>query len=323
MHNDLDKVQLKSAVLLLVFNRPQTTKLVFEAIRSVKPPVLFVASDGARLNRAGEAEIVSEVRKIATAVDWPCELHTLFREQNLGCKLAVSSAINWFFSKVDQGIILEDDCLAHKDFFYFSELMLEKFKNDKSVGMISGFNPEGSNITSDEYFFSRNHSIWGWSSWRDRWQLYDINMGKLSQKEINQKIKKELPLKAYLYQMLGFLLAKKCILNTWDYQWVFCLLSNQMKTIKPAPNLIMNIGVEGAHASGNDINHYTPYGSFKTRQINLNQNLGNTNDNSFFKNRLPNYFVILFKLFLALIGFYSVIRSAVTHRYLHVLRRYF
>src|SRR5262245_55441705 len=102
-------------ILLLVFNRPETTSRVFQAIRAVRPNKLYVAADGPRSDRAGEAERCVEVRRIATAVDWPCEMRTLFREENLGCRRAVSGAITWFFEQEEAGIILEDDCLPHPD----------------------------------------------------------------------------------------------------------------------------------------------------------------------------------------------------------------
>ena len=116
--------ELKTAVLFLVFNRPNTTRQVFEAIRQAKPPRLYVAADGPREGKLGEVECVEEVRTIVTAVDWPCEVKTLFRDKNLGCKEGVSSAITWFFEQEEQGIIIEDDCLPHLDFFSFCESLI-------------------------------------------------------------------------------------------------------------------------------------------------------------------------------------------------------
>jgi len=113
---------LRTAVLFLVFNRPGTTAKVFEAIRKARPPRLYVAADAARASREGEAERVALVREIATDVDWPCEVLTLFREENLGCKYAVSDGITWFFEHEEQGIILEDDCLPNQSFFGSAKL---------------------------------------------------------------------------------------------------------------------------------------------------------------------------------------------------------
>ena len=82
---------LNTAVLFLVFNRPDTTTQFFDAIRRVRPLRRYVAADGPHTDRAGEVARVESVRKIATSVDWPCDVKTLFRDQNLGCRLAVCS----------------------------------------------------------------------------------------------------------------------------------------------------------------------------------------------------------------------------------------
>src|SRR5688572_27481072 len=108
---------LDTPILFIVFNRPDTTEKVFERIRSVQPRKLFIAADGPRLNHATDRTRCAAVKSIVSQIDWPCELHTLFREQNLGCGKAVSSAISWFFEQVEQGIILEDDTLPRKSFF--------------------------------------------------------------------------------------------------------------------------------------------------------------------------------------------------------------
>ena len=109
-------MQNKAATLFIIFNRPTTTRKVFEAIRNYKPTKLFVAADGPRKNKSGEKERCEEARKITEQIDWPCEVKRLYRNKNLGCKLAVSSAITWFFSNVEEGIILEDDCLPNSTF---------------------------------------------------------------------------------------------------------------------------------------------------------------------------------------------------------------
>src|ERR1700690_1974577 len=156
---------MQSPVLFLVFNRPDTTRRVFEAIRSAQPPRLYVAADGPRGARAGEAERCAEVRRIATAVNWPCEVKTLFRDCNLGCKMGVSSGITWFFEHEPEGIILEDDVLPVPTFFDFCDELLARFRNDDRVAMISGSNLIAGHFDpAESYFFSRCAQIWGWAS---------------------------------------------------------------------------------------------------------------------------------------------------------------
>ena len=252
---------LNTAVLFLVFNRPDVTAQVFEAIRKARPPRLYVAADGARNNKPGEAGLCAEVRRIATAVDWPCEVKTLFRHENLGCKYAVSGAITWFFEQEDKGIILEDDCLPSHSFFEFCETMLEKYKADISIWMINGFNPRYPGMVSSEFFLSQNPSVWGWASWSDRWLKYDVNMSewKLS-KRIN--FDKEIPRYAQNYYLNAFEKTSTGAINSWDYQLAWLILSNSGYVIKPYANLISNLGVVGTHSDEKDLNHNLDLGIF-------------------------------------------------------------
>ena len=116
---------IKSAVLFIIFNRPDTTKKVFDQIKAGKPGRLYIAADGPRMNRPGEEVLCRQTREIINDVDWPCEVKTLFRQTNQGCKEAVSSAIAWFFENEEEGIILEDDCLPNNSFFRFCDTLLE------------------------------------------------------------------------------------------------------------------------------------------------------------------------------------------------------
>ncbi|RDB36915.1 MAG: hypothetical protein DCC88_02575 [Spirobacillus cienkowskii] len=248
---------LNTAVLFLVFNRPSATSQVFEAIRKAKPPKLYIAADGARADRKGEIELTQKVREIATAVDWQCEVKTLFRDQNLGCKRAVCEAIYWFFEHEDKGIILEDDTLPNQDFFYFVENNLEKYKLDNRVMMITGTNFLSNPNYKDPYFFSEHMSIWGWGTWKRAWDLYDVNMNSWKTSEakefFNKKYFASYISKYYKYIFNSLQLDK---IDTWDYQWVFTCLYNHGLCVTPSVNLISNIGTIGAHTNGVTDSHF-------------------------------------------------------------------
>src|SRR5699024_6685762 len=111
---------------------------VFQQIKKASPTKLYVAADGPRKNRANEKEKCNEVRSIATNVDWECKVKTLFRQNNLGCKQAVSGAIDWLFENEEMGIILEDDCLPDSSFFSFCEELLYKYKDNERIMSIYG-----------------------------------------------------------------------------------------------------------------------------------------------------------------------------------------
>jgi len=233
-----------TAVLFLIFNRMDTTKRVFEAIRQAKPPRLYVACDGARKHNVNEANEVEAIRQyVLNHIDWNCEVKTLFRDENLGCKVAVNSAIDWFFEHEEQGIILEDDCLPSQSFFWFCEKLLNFYKNDLRVFLISGFNKQNTwNKYEASYFFSNLGGIWGWASWRDRWKYQDLKMPDLENFIKGRNFEKILGKKAGKKRRNEVLLAKSFNSQAWDYQWAYARIKNNGLACVPCSSLIKNIG---------------------------------------------------------------------------------
>lgn len=236
---------MNTAVLFLVFNRPDTTRRVFEAIRNARPKRLYVAADGPRADRPGEEERCAEVRRIATAVDWPCEVETLFRDNNLGCKHGVSSGISWFFEHEEEGIILEDDVLPVPSFFPYCEELLARYRDDARVSAISGSNRLGpGRHVSDSYFFSRYVPIWGWASWRRAWCRYDLTMESWTHPSTPTKLNTILGgrERAVNHWISIFNRTFYGEIDTWDYQWTYTSWMNDMVAIIPAHNLTENLG---------------------------------------------------------------------------------
>jgi len=245
---------MMSPVLFLVFNRPETTRRVFAAIRAARPPKLYVAADGPRPGRTGEPERCIEVRRIATSVDWPCEVKTLFRESNLGCKMGVSGGISWFFEHEPQGIILEDDVLPMPSFFDYCEDLLTRYRDDERVTMISGCNLIADSLRGDEsYFFARSCHIWGWASWRRAWRHYDVRMPAWPAWRDGGGLK-ALADGNPLFEFYWRHKFNSCYgggENTWDYQWTFaCWRAGGLSAI-PAVNQVQNLGF------GDDATHMT------------------------------------------------------------------
>lgn len=238
-----------SPVLFIIFNRPDTTAKVFEAIRQARPPRLYIAADGPRATRQGEAQHCAETRRIVEAVDWPCEVKTLFRTENLGCKMAVSGAITWFFDNEEQGVILEDDCLPDPTFFDYCDELLDRHKDDPRVMCISGDNFLPADVrrgVTDSYYYSAFVHIWGWASWRRAWKGYDVSMSKWSPRVGEQLLGKVFPDNAPLRRIWTNTFTRTAAgeVGTWDYQWVFhCWMSGGLSCM-PAHNLISNIGFD-------------------------------------------------------------------------------
>lgn len=231
-------------VVFIIFNRPDTTARVFAEIARARPPKLLVIGDGPRPNRAGEAERVAQARAILDRVDWPCEVLTNFSETNLGCGKRVASGIDWAFEQAEEAIILEDDCLPDPSFFRYCQELLERYRDDDRVAMISGNNfLFGSGKMTDSYFFSRYNSIWGWASWRRAWRRYDRDASRwpsfLQEGKI-EKLFRDREERRYWHRAFNGVYTGEC--DTWDYQWTLTGFVNETMCIMPEQNLVSNIG---------------------------------------------------------------------------------
>ncbi|GAB6111179.1 hypothetical protein [Desulfomicrobium salsuginis] len=256
--------ELTTPVAFIIFNRPDTTARVFAEIAKARPPKLLVIGDGPRVSRLGEVERVAAARAIIEKVDWPCEVLTNFSEVNLGCKRRVSSGIDWVFEQVEEAIILEDDCLPHPTFFRFCQEMLERYRYDERIAMISGDNFLFDRVlVPDSYYFSRYLHIWGWASWRRAWKDYDVEIRDWPQ------ARRDGLLAAYIgrsgersYWLQAFNEVHQGLLDTWDYQWVLSSWLQSRLAIMPAVNLVSNIGFgqTATHTTGASIYANMPTG---------------------------------------------------------------
>jgi hypothetical protein len=236
---------MTTSVIFLVFNRPVLTARVFARIRDARPPQLFVVADGPRLDRPGEAEKCAEVRRvIEEGVDWPCELIRDYSEVNLGCGKRVASGITNAFKRVEEAIILEDDCLPDPTFFPFCTELLERYRDEHRVGLISGSHHQAEfSYGTDDYYFCRYGNIWGWATWKRSWRYFDYSMSNWSLWIRDGRMNQLFPVsevREYWTKIWNDTAAGKY--DTWDYQWTFCYMSTGMLGILPRTALIENIG---------------------------------------------------------------------------------
>ncbi|SED68106.1 hypothetical protein SAMN04487765_0705 [Tenacibaculum sp. MAR_2010_89] len=263
-------LNIASPVLLIAFNRPDTTREAFESIRKVKPKKLYVAIDGPRSDKEGEDDLCKEVIEITKKVDWECETKYLIREKNVGCKYGVSKAISWALESEDRVIVIEDDIIPVPSFFAFAEELLEKYKNDDTIAMISGNNYTPIESMDVDYTFSKYGHIWGWATWKRVWDQFDVEVPNL-QKAIDSNLssmdfvdKKEKKNTKKAFKKLSLKIATKTE-NTWDHQFVFFRFQNNLLSIVPKFNLCSNIGESSSRtntiASSNDF-YYPSDNSF-------------------------------------------------------------
>ena len=241
---------MTSPVLFLIFKRAETTRRVFGRIREARPPRLYIAADGPRADRVGEAEQCAEARAVVAVVDWPCEVHRLYQDKNLGCGQGVSTAISWFFEHEEQGIILEDDVLPHIDFFRYCDEMLERFKDDGSIQLIAGSNYFYNGFDADvSYYLSSFMHIWGWASWRRVWQTYDFDLNHLSDEKMHDQLFKLFPKPSAKYFWKIYQVMKRHEIDTWDYQLFMNQQYYNRYAISPYVNMVENIGIGGGNAT--------------------------------------------------------------------------
>ena len=246
-------------ILFLTFNRLDTAKQVLEVIREIKPSRFYLASDGPREEKKGEDKEIEIIREyLLEYIDWECDVKTLFRDRNLGCRKAVTEAINWFFEWEEEGIILEDDCVPDLTFFPYIEELLKRYRHDNRVMAVCGNNFENSSIEAQySYVFSRYSLMWGWATWRRAWKLNDQGMSDWPRlRETNWLRNLGIGGAAFSARWTTIFdeIHSGKLKTTWDYQWIYSCWREHGLTILPEKNLVKNIGsgpdADATHTSG-------------------------------------------------------------------------
>ena len=249
-----------SPVLLIAFNRPDTTQKVFDAIKKAKPKKLYFAVDAPRAGNLEDKENVLMVKEIINQVDWDCEVHKKFADKNLGCGPGPVAAITWIFENEDRAIILEDDCVPALPFFQYCDELLEKYKEDDRIWLISGNNyTEEAVTTPHSYFFSRYGHSWGWATWRRCWDKMDLSMSKyplIIEQDLYKSAFRTSEEATFFQKKLERIYNDEALRShIWDFQFGFTITSNGGLCIVPIKNLVTNIGYEGTHSEKKNLFH--------------------------------------------------------------------
>jgi len=256
----------RPAVLLVFFRRPELTRQVFEALRRDQPPRLYLAADGPRPGVAGERELCDQTRAVVGAVDWPCEVKTFFRDENVGVRRGVSEAISWFFDHEEEGVIFEDDCVPGPEFLDFCAENLERYRHDSRVLQISGTNFQPGRRTAYGHFFSRYNHVWGWATWRRAWRLYRPELDRLDEflrlahETAFWDSAKEQKYWRYIFGRLA-----RGEVESWAYRWQYSVWAEGGLCVYPEASLVLNLGFGGAATNTREGNSMTANRSIEPR----------------------------------------------------------
>jgi hypothetical protein len=249
---------LRTPVAIIVFRRPEVTRRLLAVLAEVKPSDLYVIADGPRPGNEGDVVACKETRALFDSLPWNCKIHRCFSEENLGCGIRPASGLDWLFDRVEQAIILEDDCLPDMSFFAFCEELLLKYADDERVMHISGstYRDRTANVDSS-YFFSRYPACWGWATWRRAWRLYDFNVSawsELKDTEWLARLINESVVEEFWAAQFSRAAEDREAPSFWDYQWAFNCWANSGVSIFPRCNLVSNLGCgeDATHLHGKD-----------------------------------------------------------------------
>ena len=235
-------------ILITAWRRVEKLENLLHAIKENKPKKIYFSCDGPRKNNLNDEKLIKNVKEsFNKLINWDCEIHKKYNKENLGCRVAMITAINWFFENESEGIILEDDCIPRKEFFPYCAELLQKYRNNHKVWTISGSNfQRGIKRGDGSYYLSKYFHCWGWATWRDRWSKIDSFMSTWPKAKETNSIKSIFPdpLEFKYWNKIFDKFFVRKIPDTWDIEWTYTCFINQGYTIIPNYNLVKNIGFD-------------------------------------------------------------------------------
>ncbi len=245
-------------ILLINFNRPGFTAEVLRVVMQQSPAHLYVFQDGARQGRDDDPGKLAEVRQVVQQMTQgtPTQVHTFYSDHNLGCGPGPAAALSWYFSQVEQGIVLEDDAVPHPDFFGYAEQLLNRYRDDAEVMAIGSMNVDKQRWGDGSYYFSMmNRNLCAWASWRRAWQHFDIRLFNTSRRDLSQALLRygcDVLEREYWCDRLDEVHRDGVGGTSWDMQFFMSIWLQHGKGIIPNVNLSSNIGtvVDATHPSG-------------------------------------------------------------------------
>jgi hypothetical protein len=250
----------KLPILILAYNRPDLVAQVMVVAQIYQPSRIYLACDGPRLQKQGDKERVEDVQRVMReSVNWDCEMHTLFRDHNLGCAQGVYEAITWFFENEEYGVILEDDVIVSQDFFKLCEDLLPRYKNERRIMQIVSRNTSRRTDIPNTYVYTQSDSCWGWATWRRAWKCMDMTMSGVKMLTIPYLIKRWGLFKGCMwYYYFNHMYTHINQSNSWATRWALSITCHDGLVICPGVNMGINIGMSSGEHYAENANSLNP-----------------------------------------------------------------
>ena len=225
-------------ILLIGFNRPNLLKKNIKKLIKTTNSQIYISVDGPRKGNSSDKERCQEIRDYLTDLNRLDRIHVNIEQSNMGCKAAVEKAIDWFFSNVKAGIILEDDCVPSDNVYdYVNHCMIElKKRSDIFALNLTSF--KDSNKKNMRCELTKYIHVWGWATTAENWKKYRLDIPVLD----------TVALQAWAFDRReqhawrkNFKLVRSGKIDTWDYDLQWFLIRNRKYCVVPPVNFIQNV----------------------------------------------------------------------------------
>lgn len=238
----LEKVDLP--VLVIGYKRVNTLRVILEKCLKKTNSVIFVSMDGVN----GEAnQFENAARDLVRLLhrENPDRFRVRLHDRNLGSAVNVISSLDWFYSEVNRGVILEDDCVPEDTFFEYAVSALSFIESESRIWFCSGYRPEIEHLEEMGYSLCSLPMNWGWGTTSRKWG----EIRNLLEIETNESLLTSFfkgP--SRVYWNIGHRRIQNGWVDAWDTSVAFLMNVANRSTLLPNLNLINNVGND-EHAS--------------------------------------------------------------------------
>lgn len=238
-------------VVVFAYNRPHHLRRTLDALaasRLSKWTSVHVFSDGPRASTSADAVI--EVQHVLTRESEAsrfASFHVNVSPRNRGLANSIIRGVGEVLRQSGRAIVLEDDLLVSQDFLTFMNDCLEFYKDDPTVGAVTGFCPFQTMPPSykRDVFLANRNSSQGWGTWTRVWNHVDWSAQGIENLNRNWAMRRAFNREGNdRYDRLRRQLAGR--IDSWSIRFGLSLFLRELGTVYPAVNRIANIGYDGS-----------------------------------------------------------------------------